>query len=153
MLDEQDRAAGRDALDQVDGLVRLRRRHPGERLIEQEHRRIAREDEPDLETALVAVREVFGASVARVPQADVVEDAFGRGAQIAEPSGEEEARLSVVHGLHGEAHVLVDGKVAEDVGDLERARDAETRALVGRERRDVAVFEPDAACRSAGAGR
>src|SRR5581483_6606526 len=83
------------------------------------------------------------AGFARFPQADVVQHALGGRSQIAEPAGEEEARFSVVHRLHGETHVLVDAEMAEDVRDLERARDAQARALVRRERGDLAVFEPD----------
>jgi len=46
--------------------------------------------------------------------------------------------------LHRERHVVESGKVREQRGDLERAREAERAAAVGRQRRDVAAGEPDA---------
>ncbi len=46
--------------------------------------------------------------------------------------------------LHGERHVVEDGKIEEQRGDLERSSQAELAAAVGGQRRHVAAFEMDA---------
>src|SRR6516165_8321017 len=46
--------------------------------------------------------------------------------------------------LHGERHVVEDGKIEEQRGDLERPRQTKLAASVGGQRRDVAAFETDA---------
>src|SRR6516162_1997269 len=47
-------------------------------------------------------------------------------------------------GLHGERHVVEDGEIEEQRGDLERAGKTELAAAVGRQGRHVAAFETDA---------
>src|SRR6516165_12541062 len=47
-------------------------------------------------------------------------------------------------GLHGERHVVEDGEIEEQRGDLERAGEAELAAAVGRQGGHVAAFETDA---------
>src|SRR5215472_14927478 len=46
--------------------------------------------------------------------------------------------------LHGERHVVEDGKIEEQRGDLERPRQTKLAAAVGGQRRHVAAFETDA---------
>src|SRR5215813_8962851 len=46
--------------------------------------------------------------------------------------------------LDGERHVVEDGKIEEQRGDLERPRQTKLAAAVGRQRRHVAAFETDA---------
>ena len=62
VLGEQQRqsALAGDALDQADRVVRLRRRHPRRRLVEQEDLGLERQGEPQLELLLAAVGEKAG---------------------------------------------------------------------------------------------
>ena len=47
--------------------------------------------------------------------------------------------------LHGERHIVEDGEIREQRGDLERAGEAELAAPIGRQRGDVVAVEMDAA--------
>ena len=73
VLDDQQRAAFRDATDQVDDVGRLVARHAGRRLVEDQHRRIGGERHPHLEDALLGVGEVAGEVVAPPRQPELLE--------------------------------------------------------------------------------
>src|SRR4029077_14149924 len=110
--------------------MRLSWGHPGRRLVEHQDLRIARQDEAYFEPALIAVRQVLGKTVGDPAETDVVENCDGLAVQVAHPAArEQEVCFPVMQRLDGEAHVLVDAELPEDIRDLERARDAETRAL------------------------
>src|SRR5436190_13001079 len=47
--------------------------------------------------------------------------------------------------LHGERHIVEDGEIREQRGDLERAGEAELAAPIGGQRGDVVAAEMDAA--------
>ena len=91
----------------------------------------------DLELALLAVRQASAASTsAALGEPDLGEHVARRldaaRASVARRAPEAEAVAGMR--LHRERHVVERGEVAEDAGDLERARQAPARALVRGQR-------------------
>ena len=107
MLDEQQRMLARQVLQQRRHALRFFWSHAGQRLVEQQNLRIARQRHGDLELALLAVRQRAGNARCRAGQADATavparlsrSDRFRAMAHAA-------VAARRVHGLRGEANVL-----------------------------------------------
>ena len=133
-----------DALDQRDGLARLRGRHPRRRLVEEEQVGLTGQREPQLELLLVAVREEAAHLAGLVLEADGLEHGVGFVAkETLDPREEAQATAAVRD--ERRLHVLEHGEPREDVGALERAADAEPADVVRRQAGDVAPVQDDGA--------
>ena len=132
--------AGADPVDQRDHALRFVRPHAGHRLVEQHEPRAAGEREPDLERALLAVRELPAMTAQALGQADlpasIVRASSNSTASRRDRPPEREARAAAR--LHREREVVEHGKAPEELRDLEGARQAAARALVLARARDVA---------------
>ncbi|MNH45877.1 hypothetical protein D3C79_1084570 [compost metagenome] len=73
MLDHQDRAAGRNLLDQLGHAIHVLMAHALRRLIEQHQFRLHREGGRDLERTLAAVRQVDSDGLGELGQPDLFE--------------------------------------------------------------------------------
>src|SRR4029077_19477801 len=128
--------------------VRLCRREPGGRLVEQEKPGGTGQRQRDLELALLAVREVAHDLAFLVGEADRVED-LTRAGEEGRIASESAMQMELGSGqrLHGEETVLERGEAGEEVRDLVRPGQAERRAPVRRMMSDVLPEERDAAVR------
>jgi hypothetical protein len=121
---------------------------PGRRLVEQQHRRPARERQRDLELALLAVAQARHRPVAAVDQPHLREHVVRLGEQRAVRRRRAQAlEPAAALGLQREPHVLAHRQRAEQVVLLERAPDAELAARLGRLVGDVDVAQEDASRR------
>src|SRR5262245_35646755 len=127
--------------------LRLVGAHARGGLVEEEELRVRGERDADLEVALLAVRQLGAAHVALGAEAQVSEDLLGALVHRGEPVGVAPEAIVGDARLGGDADVLEHREIAEDVGDLVRARDAEARHGVGGLPRDVLALEQDLAGR------
>src|SRR5260370_3482019 len=148
VLDEEDGAvpARPDPLDELDDRGHLLERHPRGRLVEQQHLRLEREQDAQLELALLAVGQRPGRRAPLTLEqhglAPAVRGVLEVGeAAVVPPRGEAEPAPR----LRREAHVLEHAERREDVGELEGAADPEPGAGRGAAPGDVAPLEEDAA--------
>ena len=146
VLDQQDRL-GRVALqprDQVEHDRNLVDAHAGGRLVEHEDAGLERHHHRHFELALVAVRQRGGALVALRFEADALQRGIGafdqRAAQRPRPR---ELVMDARRRLGREPHVLEHAERGEEIGELERAPEAEPRALRRAERGDVDAVDED----------
>ncbi len=84
MFDQDERLVRQDLVDEVDGPVGLLAAHPRGGFVEQEELGVGREREPELEPALVAVRERPGRHVRLVLEAGLLEHPLGARADVGE---------------------------------------------------------------------
>ncbi len=151
VLDEQDREAlyqkTADERAKRGGLCRV---HAGGRLVQDQEARLRRESASDLESSLIAVRQLTGQGVRASPaETDAIDQR------------ERERAMGIRHcprtrhdpGKHVGAHasmstdedVLLDRETFEHADALERARDAERRETMRGKTRDVRPGETDRA--------
>ena len=114
---------------QLDHAADLGLVEPGHHLVEQDELRLERERARDLQAAPLAQRQLAGADVGAVRQADLSQHRVARG-RAASCSG-----AVVQEGA--DHHVLERGQRDQRLGDLEGAADAALRALVRRQRVDA----------------
>ena len=120
------------------------RTHAGHRLVEQKEPRPRRQRHGDFELALLAVTEPVDAHGGARAEPDALERGLRRRAQaVVEPRVVPEAERVTGMRLHCERDIVERGEIAEQRGDLERARQPELAAAVDRQRGDVAAVEPD----------
>src|SRR6266487_896404 len=147
VLDEQDRevTVEGDPADQRRRLLRLARRHPRRRLVEEQQGRLGGEGKADLQVALLPVREVLGELVPPRGQAEGTQELHDGPFDVRKlPERRQTARDGHAR-LRGHAHVVVHGDAGKDVGDLERLREAPPVDDLGPESRDLLAPEDDPA--------
>src|SRR6266850_4255262 len=146
MLDQDDGLAALERSQQPDHVLRLVDAHAGHRLVEEQQPGPRGERHGHFELARLAVREIAGKDVHSFLEADFFEHPARRSgerriaARVA-PEAEAVPRAR----LNRERDILERRKAGIDAGDLERARQAFTRALRRRKRGDVLAREADAA--------
>ena len=120
--------------------------HAGGRLVEQQQARVEAERQRDLDDALVAVSELARDVIGEPGQASRLHELLDLLAHLAARGGTKPgARVPAGGGLDAQAEIFEDGEVAEDLGDLEGADDAEPGTLLRREPVDAGALEPDRA--------
>ncbi|MGY4318020.1 hypothetical protein ACVWW1_007347 [Bradyrhizobium sp. JR3.5] len=117
---------------------------PGHRLVQQQELRLGGKRDRELELALLAMAQLRHHDIGALAEADTLQCRAGGGAQMPllariAPKAE---RVAVMR-LRRERDVVDRGKILQQRGDLERARQPEPAALVGRQARDVAAGKPD----------
>src|SRR5215510_4362946 len=147
VLDQEHRetARRRDLPDQRRRVLRLARRHARRGLVQEQERRLGGECQADLEVTLLAVREVLGQLVAPGGQPECVQQLGGAGLDVGQaPERREPPRLAGAR-LGGDAHVLEDGDLWKNVGDLKRLGDAQAVDRLRRQAGDLTSIEADVA--------
>ena len=153
-------------LDEQHGDVLGQRRHRGEDfvavffghagggLVEQQHARPARQRERDLEQPLLAVGQRRNGLVHRIGQVKPLEHARDILVEAEAAAGDAPPVAAAAEPLR---HRQPDGferrEIAEQLVDLEGARQAQAHAAVRREPRDIPALEQDRCPRSGGAPR
>src|SRR6266851_7272515 len=146
VLDHQDGAVGRHALDERRDALDVGMHHAGGRLVEQHHLGVERERGGDLERALAAVRQLDGDGGFELGQADRGNQLARAGIELVQhpcraPEVERMSELS----LQRDAHVLEHREVRKYRRDLERAHEAHAGDARRRRAGDVAPLVEDAA--------
>src|ERR1700704_4170404 len=107
VLDHQDRAVGRHALDERGDALDVGMHHAGGRLIEQHHLGVERERGGDLERALAAVRQLDGDAGFELGQADRGDQLARAGIELVpHPRRAPEVERMSALSLQRDAHVL-----------------------------------------------
>ena len=107
MLDQQHGVAAFQALEQGDQALAFFLADTGERLVEQDRRRLERQRHGDLQRPLLAMRQAAGRDMGTLRQADRVESGAGRVVQALVIGGVAEERERMARlGLHTERDVL-----------------------------------------------
>src|SRR5262249_60075255 len=136
--DQQHRHVRRQRRHGFQNAVTLRLRHAGSRLVEQKNARLARERKRDLQKALLAIRQSRGALAHDVleiePAQELADLVYDRGLA----TGHAPPVVTDAPALRDrEAERLHRREIAEQLIDLERARDAEAHAIVRLEAGDI----------------
>ena len=144
VLDEQDRDVGRQRADGLEDLLALAFGHARDRLVEQQHARLAGERERDLEQAALAVGERVDRPVHHVDEAEPIEQglAFGGDGRIAAERAPPPRAGAALH-RDRERQRRERRQRVEQLVDLEGADDAAPDAPMGGQRRDVGAVEDD----------
>ncbi len=153
MLDDQHRNVGGDVLDQVRHPLALGGGKPGQRLVEQQHLRFGAERDAEIDQPLAAIGEFAALDRLDALEAEEFHQLGGLGVDIGiavDVAPDIEAHRTLR--LQRQAQVFVDRKAAEQIGDLERAREPAVADQVGRHALDVAAVEADGAADRAGTG-
>jgi hypothetical protein len=146
VLDDQYRDVGGDAPDQVRDAFALRCREPGERFVEQQHVRPGTECDAEIDQPLPAIGELAALDGLDSFQAEEARELVRLGVNLrvavdvapdVEPPG--------MARLQRQPQVLVDRESAEQVGDLERAREPLLADLVRRNAADRPSVQAHAA--------
>ena len=154
VLHDQHGDVRRHGLYQVGNPLALGGGEARQRLVEQQHLRLARERDAEIDQALAAVGEIAGLDVLDAFEAEELDELRGLGVDVRiavdvapgiEPAG--------MARLHRQAQVLVDRQAVELAGDLERAREAPAGDAVGGEIVDRPAVEMHRAAHRAGTGR
>ena len=88
---------------------------------------VERHAQRDLDPALVAVREIADELVRLFRKPELLEELAGARERRGQPIEADEIAAAPLQALAGEPDVLEHAQAEEQVGDLERARDAEPR--------------------------
>src|SRR5215203_1044406 len=148
VLDEEHRAVAAllDLGDEVEDGRHLVDAHAGRRLVEHEHLRLQRQEQRDLELALVAVREGLRGELAAVGEAHLLEDRLGLVDEVA-PVAPQRQRRPPCPGpaLDREPHVLERRELRKQVRQLERAAEPLSRAQRRRQAGHVLAVDEDLA--------
>ena len=129
-----------------DDAARFRRRQPGSRLIEQEEPRLAGERQRDLKLALLAIGQGAHDARRRLGQAPTLEQPVRLRIHVAIAR----RRTQEPHAASGGAverqqHAVQYREPREQIGNLKGTSEAEPRAPVRAQSRDVGVEQHDAA--------
>ena len=130
VLDDQNGDVGVEAGHDVEDQMAFRRRHAGRRLVEQQHARALRQRDGDLDQALAAIWQ-FAHQLERVvgqPQRVEMIERLVEDRALGADRAPEIVGVAVALGDH-HADVLQNGQPAEQLVDLEGAREPAARAL------------------------
>ena len=119
---------------------------PGHRLVEQQQPRTGGQRDRQLELLLLAVRYLADRNIGAMGKPDAVQEIGGMRAQRPVLARvRPEAKTMSCAGLDGERDVVEGGIVVEQLGDLERARQAAPDAGRRRKAADLVICETDSA--------
>ena len=150
VLDHQHGAILGDRADEFRDRADILMAHAGHRLVEQQHLGIERQGGRDLQHALAAVGEIAGHLVARVVEADGLQQLLGaRRQRVERRQRAPELHVQTLRPLQRDPHIVEHGEVRKDRGDLERTHQAHARHLGRRRGGDVLAekFDPAGARR------
>src|SRR5207245_6586796 len=148
VLDHQDRAIGRDPLDQRRDALDVLVRQAGGGLVQQHALRVEREGRRDLQCALSAVRQLDRGRPGEGGEADRVDQLQGPAIELPEHAlGPPEVERAAARSLQRDAHVFQNRQVREHGRDLKRAHEPQAGDVRRTGARDVAALEPDAPAR------
>src|SRR6185312_6684968 len=146
VLDDQQREVRRQVFDDVNDDAAFRRRHPGRRLVEQQHVRLEPERDRDLDETLTPIRQFADQPVGVVGEAKPLQERVGRQQDLAmRACGTEQAAAGAEPLADREADIFEDAQAAEQRVDLEGACEAAPHPLFLRQRGDIGATEQNLA--------
>ena len=145
MLDQQHGDVARQGCDRGQDIVALAFGNAGGGLVEQQHARLGRDRDRDLQQALLAVRQRRGRLVHHVEQMEARQIFRDLGVDVVARAHPPPPVAAAAEPLrHHEADGLERRQIRIELVDLEGARQAAQHALVHRQIGDVVAFEQDA---------